>query len=71
MITMLLGSLWHGAGWTFILWGAQDGVYKIRDRATGAYGWTATMVGMNADLRSLRLQLHSAGLCLSQFMLIG
>lgn len=25
--TMLLGGLWHGAGWTFILWGALHGFY--------------------------------------------
>jgi alginate O-acetyltransferase complex protein AlgI len=24
MITMLLGGLWHGAGWTFVMWGAVD-----------------------------------------------
>ena len=29
MITMLLGGLWHGAGWTFVLWGALHGVYLI------------------------------------------
>ena len=26
-ITMLLGGLWHGAGWTFIVWGALHGAY--------------------------------------------
>ena len=26
-ITMLLGGLWHGAAWTFVLWGALHGVY--------------------------------------------
>lgn len=26
-VTMLLGGLWHGAGWTFVLWGALHGVY--------------------------------------------
>ena len=26
-ITMLLGGLWHGAGWTFVLWGALHGFY--------------------------------------------
>ena len=26
MITMLLGGLWHGASWNFILWGAINGV---------------------------------------------
>ena len=25
MITMLLGGLWHGAAWTFVLWGAYQG----------------------------------------------
>jgi alginate O-acetyltransferase complex protein AlgI len=27
LITMLLGGLWHGAGWTFIVWGGMHGVY--------------------------------------------
>ncbi len=27
--TMLLGGLWHGAGWTFVLWGGTHGVYLI------------------------------------------
>ncbi len=27
MITMLLGGLWHGAGWTFLAWGALHGLY--------------------------------------------
>ena len=26
LITMLLGGLWHGAGWTFVAWGALHGV---------------------------------------------
>jgi alginate O-acetyltransferase complex protein AlgI len=27
LLTMLLGGLWHGAGWTFILWGILHGSY--------------------------------------------
>jgi alginate O-acetyltransferase complex protein AlgI len=27
--TMLLGGLWHGAGWTFVLWGALHGAYLV------------------------------------------
>ena len=27
MATMLLGGLWHGAGWTFVIWGALHGLY--------------------------------------------
>ena len=33
MLTMLLGGLWHGASWNFVLWGALNGigivVYKL------------------------------------------
>ena len=29
MITMLLGGLWHGAGWTFIFWGGLHGAYLV------------------------------------------
>ncbi|HBA86082.1 MAG TPA: membrane-bound O-acyltransferase family protein [Verrucomicrobia bacterium] len=32
-VTMLLGGLWHGAGWTFVLWGALHGVYLIVNHA--------------------------------------
>jgi alginate O-acetyltransferase complex protein AlgI len=33
MITMLLGGLWHGAGWGFVLWGGLHGGYLIVERA--------------------------------------
>jgi alginate O-acetyltransferase complex protein AlgI len=26
-VTMLLGGIWHGAGWTFVIWGALHGAY--------------------------------------------
>jgi D-alanyl-lipoteichoic acid acyltransferase DltB (MBOAT superfamily) len=26
-LTMLLGGLWHGAGWTFVIWGGLHGIY--------------------------------------------
>ena len=28
-ITMLLGGIWHGAGWTFVIWGALHGSYIV------------------------------------------
>lgn len=31
-ITMLLGGLWHGAAWTFVLWGAYQGLLLIIHR---------------------------------------
>ncbi|MEP4079759.1 MBOAT family O-acyltransferase [Haloferula sp.] len=33
MTTMLLGGLWHGAGWTFILWGGLHGFYLCVNHA--------------------------------------
>ena len=32
IITMLLGGLWHGAAWTFVIWGALHGLYLIVER---------------------------------------
>lgn len=29
LATMLLGGLWHGAGWTFVFWGGLHGFYLI------------------------------------------
>ncbi len=34
-LTMLLGGLWHGAGWTFIAWGAFHGLILILYRLGG------------------------------------
>ena len=31
-VTMLLGGLWHGASWTFVIWGALHGAYLIVER---------------------------------------
>lgn len=35
MITMLLGGLWHGAGWNWVIWGGLQGAMMIFERAIG------------------------------------
>lgn len=35
--TMVLCGIWHGAGWTFFIWGAMHGSYLVAHRI-----WTAT-----------------------------
>ncbi len=35
MVTMLLGGLWHGAGWTFVIWGGLHGLYLVINHAWG------------------------------------
>jgi alginate O-acetyltransferase complex protein AlgI len=50
MITMLLGGLWHGANWTFVVWGALHGFYlwiekafrDLRNRSKGIPMFVAT-----------------------------
>jgi alginate O-acetyltransferase complex protein AlgI len=37
-ITMLLGGLWHGAAWTFVVWGALHGAYLCINHAWNNYG---------------------------------
>jgi alginate O-acetyltransferase complex protein AlgI len=39
---MLIGGLWHGASWNFVLWGAFHGAFLIAERAVGPerlWGW--------------------------------
>jgi D-alanyl-lipoteichoic acid acyltransferase DltB (MBOAT superfamily) len=38
MTTMLLGGLWHGAGWTFVIWGGLHGIYLVIN-----HGWRALL----------------------------
>ncbi len=33
MVTMLLGGLWHGAAWTFVVWGGLHGIYLMINHA--------------------------------------
>ncbi len=33
LVTMLLGGLWHGAAWTFVIWGGLHGVYLLINHA--------------------------------------
>ena len=48
MLTMIIGGLWHGAAWTFVLWGAFHGTMLIAEHALGgrlrAPGWLRWLV---------------------------
>ena len=75
MITMVLGGLWHGAGWTFILWGALHGFYLIinhgwrvifknkRKTKFGAlFAWTLTFIALIVSWVPFRAEsLEGAG----------
>jgi D-alanyl-lipoteichoic acid acyltransferase DltB (MBOAT superfamily) len=60
MLTMLLGGLWHGAAWTFVIWGAYHGSLLIAHRLaearfsvareptgfSGSIGWGVRVLAM-------------------------
>jgi alginate O-acetyltransferase complex protein AlgI len=37
MVTFLLSGLWHGANWTFVVWGALHGGFIVLEYATGGF----------------------------------
>ena len=51
-VTMLLGGLWHGANWTFVVWGALHGAalavhhgFRSARRHPQPGGWAARLTG--------------------------
>jgi alginate O-acetyltransferase complex protein AlgI len=60
-LTMLLGGLWHGAAWNFVIWGAYQGIvlilYRLGDRARAFHGWVSSP-GALARLTSWFVMLH-------------
>ncbi|TFW17282.1 MBOAT family O-acyltransferase [Duganella callida] len=47
MTTMLLGGLWHGAGWNFVIWGGLHGLYL-----TVNHGWLALATRLGFPLQA-------------------
>jgi alginate O-acetyltransferase complex protein AlgI len=78
MMTMLLGGLWHGASWTFVVWGALHGTYlcvekwfkqfvdKIRKPRIGKESLVRASlvpsIGVNKRLRNILLALGTFSL---------
>jgi alginate O-acetyltransferase complex protein AlgI len=44
ILTMLLGGLWHGAGWTFVFWGFYHGLLLALHRAIPWPAWLAKKI---------------------------
>lgn len=62
LATMLLGGLWHGAAWTFVIWGALHGLALVVQREFSQW----------ADRRKLPERLRSvAGLALTFYWVSG
>ncbi|HEX7010074.1 MAG TPA: MBOAT family protein [Phycisphaeraceae bacterium] len=64
MITMLLGGLWHGAGWTFVAWGALHGIYLCIN-----HGWAAWLRRRRRD-QQRRGTAHHLAACGLTFLAV-
>lgn len=54
MLTMLIGGLWHGAGWTFVIWGGLHGLYLV----------------INHSWKQLKITIHPILAWLTTFMAV-
>lgn len=57
LITMLLGGLWHGAAWRFVVWGGLHGLYLVGQRLISAR--MARTPGLQSFASSLMFRLVS------------
>jgi len=57
VIVFLITGLWHGANWTFILWGAYHGTLLLIERVTGVGRDTATGRHLIGQARTVGLVL--------------
>ena len=58
--TMLIGGLWHGAGWTFVIWGGLHGTYLVIN-----HGWHAVRAAMGSGSRTSTVLGRTAGRALT------
>jgi alginate O-acetyltransferase complex protein AlgI len=49
LATMLLSGLWHGAGWTFLLWGAMHGALMLLESVTRGF-WQRAPAALTRSL---------------------
>ncbi len=48
LLTMLLGGLWHGANWTFVIWGALHGMGLALERLVGSDHLESSSIAVRA-----------------------
>ena len=60
-LTFLLGGLWHGAGWNYLIWGALHGAFLVGERilrvGTGALSLPRRLAGMAVTFHLLGFSL--------------
>ena len=54
LVTMVLGGLWHGAAWSFVLWGAYQGLWLVAHRGYESWRGVRTAPPLARDRRVAR-----------------
>ena len=49
-VTFLVSGIWHGANWTFIIWGILHGVFQIIEKAIGQQGCKYGVIGKSVKI---------------------
>ncbi|MCR4965139.1 MAG: MBOAT family protein [Bacteroidales bacterium] len=50
-VTFLVSGIWHGANWTFVIWGCMHGFFQIIEKAVGLQKYE----GKSKTIRTLRI----------------
>ncbi|MBI1383931.1 MAG: MBOAT family protein [Rhizobiales bacterium] len=76
-LTMLIGGLWHGAAWTFIIWGAIHGAVLVLEQIVKSArkplllrweAWRAPRLASAATPRAMRGVLELPGLAIAGWL---
>ena len=75
LVTFILSAFWHGAGWTFIVWGALHGIYTLMydnmkryfTKIPGLIAWLITGICVGFAWIFFRASsIHNAGKLITQ-----
>lgn len=65
IVTMVLGGLWHGAGWTFVVWGLLHGVFLVINHA-----WHQMRKALGHNIEQFTIIGRFTGIALTFFVVV-
>jgi len=68
--TMLIGGLWHGASWNFVIWGGLNGIGMIVNKVWRETGWHIRIIVMTATLVGLIIWQATAPCALAGLLVV-
>lgn len=68
--TMLIGGLWHGASWNFVIWGGLNGIGMIVNKIWRETGWHIRIIAITVTLVGIIIWQSIAPSALAQMLII-